>query len=145
MSEFELTEKSRQVCGWTGWRAALFLTPQLERRFVRNTQRVIRSWSPAGDSLVWECGKVRGRYWPLVTKEATIKRQGRGVRHAHQFFDHLSSFSTFHLCIFVVNLNRVLFQFIWGKRASFVRREICCLHPFESGWESPNVEFWRHY
>ena len=45
---------------------------------------------------------------------------------------------------YLVNLERALFQFIWGRRAPMVRREICFLHPSEGGLGVPNVETRRH-
>jgi len=44
----------------------------------------------------------------------------------------------------LIQLERALFQFIWGKRAPMVRRDICCLHPSEGGLGVPSVETRRH-
>ena len=44
----------------------------------------------------------------------------------------------------LVNLERALFRFIWGKRTSFVRYEICYLYPSDGGLGVPNIETRQH-
>ena len=47
-------------------------------------------------------------------------------------------------CTILFKLERILFQFIWAKRAPLVRREICHLYPSEGGLGMPHIEMWHH-
>ena len=63
---------------------------------------------------------------------------------------HIYSLAVYRLSVLPIpptilfKLERILFQFLWAKRHPLVRREICCLHPFEGSLGVPNVEARRH-
>ena len=99
---------------------------QLEKNWAEVLNKVVATtalWSQRGLSLKGKAEVCGSHIYPLILYRLSVLPLP---------------------CTVLASLERALFQFIWGKRAPMVRREICYLHPSEGGLGVPSVETRRH-